>query len=149
MNQPATFPATGTPVYARGNPPTAAQLFHLMCWVQGGYYLATGLWPLFNIESFQAVTGPKTDLWLVRTVGVLVAAVALALLVAAWRPPSPEAAVLAAAAALGLTAIDVVYVFHRVIGPIYLLDAAAEIALVVGWMWVAARRTNERDVGRL
>ena len=35
-------------------------------------YLATGLWPLFNIESFQQVTGPKTDLWLVRTVGVLV-----------------------------------------------------------------------------
>jgi hypothetical protein len=41
---------------------------------QGVYYLLTGVWPLPSIGSFQRVTGPKTDLWLVRTVGVLVAA---------------------------------------------------------------------------
>ena len=36
---------------------------------------ATGIWPLLDIESFQDVTGSKTDLWLVRTVGVLVAVI--------------------------------------------------------------------------
>lgn len=30
--------------------------------VQGTFYLATGIWPLVHIESFVAVTGPKTDL---------------------------------------------------------------------------------------
>jgi hypothetical protein len=42
---------------------------------QAAYYLMTGLWPLFHRRSFEAVTGPKTDYWLVRTVGVLVAAI--------------------------------------------------------------------------
>jgi len=28
---------------------------------QGLYFLATGLWPLVDVGSFQAVTGPKTE----------------------------------------------------------------------------------------
>src|SRR5437879_6174180 len=32
---------------------------------QGLYFLLTGLWQLLSISSFQAVTGPKHDLWLV------------------------------------------------------------------------------------
>jgi hypothetical protein len=40
--------------------------------VQGLYFLMTGLWPLVSIGTFQHVTGPKIDLWLVNTVGVLV-----------------------------------------------------------------------------
>jgi hypothetical protein len=53
----------------------------MLLWVQGAYYLATGIWPLVSVETFQWVTGPKTDHlpsgyeadhWLVMTVGVLV-----------------------------------------------------------------------------
>lgn len=40
---------------------------------QGLYFLVTGIWPLVHIKSFQWVTGPKVDLWLVKTVGVLIA----------------------------------------------------------------------------
>ena len=32
-----------------------------LCWVQGAYFLVTGVWPLVSIRSFQAVTGKKTD----------------------------------------------------------------------------------------
>src|SRR5947209_20610107 len=32
-----------------------------LLWLQGAYYLATGGWPLISIETFQAVTGKKTD----------------------------------------------------------------------------------------
>ena len=39
---------------------------------QAIYYIATGVWSLVGIRSFQAVTGPKIDTWLVKTVGVLV-----------------------------------------------------------------------------
>jgi hypothetical protein len=118
-------------------------LFAALGWVQGGYYLLAGLWPLVSIRTFQAVTGPKTDNWtgragdhwLVNAVAVLVVAVGAALLVAAARGrPSPEVVVLAVAAILGLTGIDVVYVARRVIPPIYLLDAVAEAALLVGWV---------------
>jgi hypothetical protein len=37
--------------------------------LQALYYLATGLWPLVHLPSFEAVTGPKTDDWLVHMVG--------------------------------------------------------------------------------
>src|SRR5262249_58397910 len=64
-----------------------------------------------NIDAFQLVTGPKTDLWLVRMVGVLVAAIGVILLLAAWRrQTAAEVAVLAVASAATLAAIDVIYV---------------------------------------
>ena len=100
---------------------------------QGAYYLATGLWPLVSMRSFERVTGPKTDKWLVKTVGVLVAAIGSALLVAAKRnnQPSAEARLLAASSAAGLALIDIVYVTKRRIAPVYLLDALSEFALLV------------------
>src|SRR5437588_7064962 len=83
------------------SPPRVAApstLFPALLWVQGLYYLVTGAWPLVSIETFQMVTGPKTDHWLVVTVGVLITAIAVALLVAAWRRRNPpEIAVLAIA----------------------------------------------------
>jgi hypothetical protein len=102
---------------------------------QGLYYLITGVWPLVSIETFEYVTGPKTDDWLVMTVGVLVTAIAIALLAAWWRKTEPlEIAILAIASAIGLTAIDVIYVARKVILPIYLVDAAVECVLIAGWI---------------
>lgn len=102
--------------------------------VQGAYFLLTGLWPLFGIDSFQAVTGPKFDLWLVYTVGVVVAAIGLALLVAAATGRiTPEVGVLALGSAAGLAGIDLVFVSRGVISWVYLLDAAAEAALIGWW----------------
>jgi len=119
---------------------------YYLLWTQGIYYGLTGLWPLVSIETFQFVTGRKTDHlptgheadhWLVMTVGVLVTAVSLALLTGAWRRVvSPEIAVLGIAAALGLTAIDVLYVGRGVIRPVYLVDAGLEVVLVLMWAGV-------------
>jgi hypothetical protein len=72
----------------------ASGLAAALLWVQGAYFLLTGVWPLVSIRSFQWVTGPKTDHvhtgreadhWLVMTVGVLVTSVAVTLLTAAFR----------------------------------------------------------------
>ena len=125
-----------------------------LLWTQGGYFLLTGVWPLVSIESFQRVTGRKTDHlvtgdendhWLVMTVGVLVTAIAVTLLLAAWRRAySLEVAALAIGSALGLTAIDVIYVARRAISPIYLADAALEVTLIVVWIVVLVR--NERPL---
>jgi len=41
------------------------------------------LWPLLYFESFQKVTGRKTDVWLVKTIAGLVIAIGASLLVAA------------------------------------------------------------------
>jgi hypothetical protein len=114
------------------------------CWVQGIYYLSTGVWPLVSIETFQAVSGNKTDNlptgheadhWLVNTVAVLIAADSIVLLFAAWHKQVPsEVAILALGAAAGLTAIDVVYVLRGVIAPIYLADAAMEVPFILLWV---------------
>jgi hypothetical protein len=103
------------------------------------------------MDTFQLVTGPKTDHlptgrkgdhWLVNTVAVLVIAVGLALLSAARRRPSSEMVVLAEGSSIGLMAIDVFYVVRQVIPPIYLVDAGLQAVLLAGWVWVAWRLPN-------
>ena len=110
---------------------------------QAVFYILTGAWPLVSMRSFEAVTGPKTDRWLVKTAGVLIAVIGAALLRGAVRGPvTPELRLLGVGSALGLTGIDVVYVWRRRIARIYLLDALAEIGLVV-W-WALASRSDAR-----
>lgn len=102
--------------------------------IQGGYFLLTGVWPLFSINTFMAVTGPKTDLWLVKTVGAVLAVIGAALITAgAEEEVTPAIALLAAGSAAALAAVDVVYASRRIISRIYLADAAAEAALIICW----------------
>src|SRR5204863_6893437 len=118
-------------------------------WVQTSYFLVTGLWPLISIRTFIRVTGQKTDHlltareadhWLVMTAGVLITSIALSLLSSAWkRRAAAETITVAIGAAIGLTAIDIVYVYRGVIQPIYLLDAAIEIVLLMAWAVVLLR----------
>ena len=48
-----------------------------VAWIYSIYFMLTGIWPVVHMPSFIAVTGPKTDLWLVRTVGLLIAGIGL------------------------------------------------------------------------
>jgi uncharacterized membrane protein len=102
--------------------------------LQGLYFVVTGIWPLVSLGTFEAVTGPKTDDWLVQTVGALIAVLGATFLLAAVRRRCPpEVVFLAAGSALALAAVDVIFVSQRVIPPIYLADAGAEIVLVTVW----------------
>jgi hypothetical protein len=103
--------------------------------IQAIYFIATGVWPILHIRSFMAVTGPKTDLWLVKTVGVLVTVIGIVIGIAAMHENvSREVFILAVGGAAALTAIDVIYVLKRVIDKIYLLDAIAEVVLIAAWL---------------
>ncbi|HUG15084.1 MAG TPA: hypothetical protein VMM78_08695 [Thermomicrobiales bacterium] len=90
---------------------------------QAVYYVATGEWSLVHRRSFEAITGPKIDYWLVRTVGVLVMAAGASIGIAA-----------------GLAAIGAVYPIRGRISKIYLLDVVAEAALIAMWVKALARR---------
>ncbi|MDP9375197.1 MAG: hypothetical protein M3Q65_22650 [Chloroflexota bacterium] len=117
-----------------GRTPGAAPLGAPLALVQGVYYLVTGIWPLVSIGTFQKVTGPKVDLWLVKTAGVLITAIGAALVSAGVRKQlAVEIPLLAVGSAAGLTGIEVVYVARKRISPVYLLDAAAEVVLILGW----------------
>ena len=101
---------------------------------QGAFYVATGVWPIVSLRTFEAVTGPKADGWLVKTAGVLITAIGAGLTTAGLRGRvTPDMKLIAVGAAAGLTAIDVVYVARRRIARVYLLDALAEVGLIGAW----------------
>ncbi|MFB9862657.1 hypothetical protein [Rufibacter immobilis] len=109
----------------------------ILLMAQGGYFLLTGIWPLLHMPSFLAVTGPKNEVWLVVTVGLLILVIGATLLTAALqrqRERSPE--LLGFFSALSMGAVDVRYALHDVILDVYLLDAVAEFLLVLAWVWV-------------
>ncbi|WP_156027030.1 hypothetical protein [Sporocytophaga myxococcoides] len=109
----------------------------LLLWMQGGYFFITGVWPLVHIYSFMVVSGPKYDIWLVKTVGVLITAISLGLLASAiLRKADVPIMIIAFGSALGLLFIDVLYVLKNVIAEIYLADAFAEILILISWLVV-------------
>lgn len=129
------------------------RMFTGLCWLQGTYYFLTGVWPIVSVRSFKWVTGEKTDNaitgleadhWLLMTVSLLITAIAITLLVGAWRKTQAvELGVLAVGAAVSLTIIDVIYTWRGVILPIYLLDAVLELPLIAAWSFLIARRSFE------
>jgi len=100
---------------------------------QGLFYVLTGVWPMVHYRSFERVTGPKVDDWLVKTVGGLIAAIGVALLVGAKEPRSRVLRMLGVGSAVALGAADVWYASRGRISRIYLADAAAEAAIVALW----------------
>jgi hypothetical protein len=108
--------------------------------LQGLFFLAFGVWPLLHLRSFLAVTGRKTDLWLVQTCGALIAVAGLSLLAAArHRRVFGEWKFFAALFSFALGASDVVFHLHGDIPRIYLADAAIEFCFVLGWIALARR----------
>ena len=119
------------------------RLATVLLWGQGLYYFVTGVWPLVSISTFEMITGPKTEDWLVQTVGALIVVIAITLLTSAWKRRSPPEVVLLAVGSAGaLTAVDVVFVARGMIPPIYLLDAAAEVVLIAAWAWALFRGSH-------
>jgi hypothetical protein len=99
--------------------------------VQGAYYLATGIWPVLNRRSFEAVSGKKRDFWLVRTVGAITAAAGLSITIASRRNESTaEMAALKLGTALGFAAIDLTYGLRRCISAVYLLDGGVQTMFI-------------------
>ncbi|MGE5926145.1 MAG: hypothetical protein ACM357_02240 [Gemmatimonadota bacterium] len=110
---------------------------------QSVYYVVTGLWPIVHLGSFEAITGPKVDDWLVKMVGLLAATIGVTLGVAVrHRRWTAEVRTLAILSALSFAAIDLRYALTGRISPIYLADAAIEIgiAALLGAAFLLARR---------
>jgi hypothetical protein len=103
---------------------------------QAAYFVVTGVWPMVDLDTFQSITGPKPEGWLVKTLGGLITAVGVALWIAAdAEEPSREATALGAGSAAALGASDLWYGgIRRRISPVYLVDAAAQAALLYGWV---------------
>lgn len=109
--------------------------------VQGVFNVLNGLWPLVHIRSFEAVFGPKTDKWLVRTVGGLLLVNGIAQLLAGRAGAQVQHAKrLGMGTAATLTAVDLIYVGNGTLSKMYLLDAAAELLWITLWRRARSRR---------
>jgi hypothetical protein len=119
----------------RSEAQAGAPLLSIVSVIQGFYYVLTGVWPLLSRRTFERVTGPKSDFWLVQTVGVVVAVAGVVLMMAGIRKRiMPEIGVLAVGNAAGLAGIDLVYSSKGRISPVYAVEATAEFALMVPWL---------------
>jgi len=108
------------------------------------YYLASGLWPLLNYQSFERVTGARQEAWQVQTVGGLVAVIGVALLVARSRRLTPDVVVLAVGSALALAIGDLAHSSGPRHPWVYALEAGIEFAIAALWIvgWRRAKRPH-------
>jgi hypothetical protein len=109
----------------------------LMARAHGAFNLAGGLWPLAHLRSFEAVFGAKADRWLEYTVAGLMTSIGYE----QWRSGTSQewrhARRLGLASAGTLLTIDLIYSPRGRIKWTYLIDAAAEATLIVGWLAAA------------
>lgn len=125
--------------------PQPSDLAPVLALLQGAFFAVTGIWPLISPGTFQKVTGPKVDFWLVKTVGILIAVIGSALMLdGGKRRVTSSTRLLAVGSSLGLAAIDVYYAGVRRISPVYLLDAVVELALVGAWIVTGRGQNSER-----
>jgi hypothetical protein len=113
------------------------KLVRIILSAQGFYTLLTALWPLVHIESFMFVTGPKTDIWLVKTVGALLIPIALTLVYYLYNSSDLRPAIiLGSTTAVAFIAVDFYYALNDVISDIYLLDGAVEVLFLICWIYI-------------
>ena len=109
-------------------------------WVQSVYYVLSGALPLVSMNVFVAITGPKTDFWLVKMVAMLAIVIGIALGLAAKRNRfSTQTMVLAAGSAVAFATTDVFYSAVGRISRIYLADAAIEAVLILVYCFGGTR----------
>lgn len=103
--------------------------------VHGAFYVATGLWPLVHYRSFEKVTGPRADRWLVKTFGAVIAAVGVSLLLGGFRRARRRALKpVGTGVSLATGLANLLYAGRGRISPVYLTDAVAEAALFGAWL---------------
>jgi hypothetical protein len=108
--------------------------FKLLIFIQSGYYLLTALWAIVDINSFMTVTGPKTDIWLVKTTAAMIITISLTLGSYLFMQGNKfPAIILGSISAFSFVIIDFYYVAENVISNIYVLDGIFESILLIGW----------------
>ncbi|SFN41891.1 hypothetical protein SAMN05421594_2707 [Chryseobacterium oleae] len=104
------------------------------------YYFLTALWPLIHIESFLTVTGKKTDIWLVKTVGIILLPYCLLLIYLTFSSKKNFVMVLTLMlGCLGLLFVDLYYYFRNIIKWVYLIDGFFQLLFFTYWTFYIAR----------
>jgi hypothetical protein len=112
------------------------------------YMVVTAMWPIVDIQSFMLITGYKTDLWLVKTVSLLLLTNGLVIGSSLFLKDNYRiVALLGFLSAVVLFSVDVYYVSRQVIFDICLGDAVAESIIAALWIygyWKFAAEASEK-----
>ena len=111
------------------------KLYRLTLWSQGIYTFITAIWPIVDIESFMFVSGYKTDVWLVKTVSILLLAISICLITnTSSNHPHLPIIILALLVAVGMAYVDFYYSLNGTISKIYMADGLVEILFIISWL---------------
>jgi len=117
------------------------RVFQLLVIVQSIYTLITAVWPIIHIESFMEVTGGKTDVWLVKTVGALLIPVSACLMAYLFiNTDRRPAMILGGLSSIAFICVDFYYSLTDVICDIYMADGYLQIIFLCGWVYIALKR---------
>jgi hypothetical protein len=109
--------------------------------IQSFYTLVTALWAIIDIHSFMMVTGPKTDIWLVKTVSVLLLAIASVFIYGLLKVSDPlPVIILAITSSAGLAVVDFYYTSSGTIKWVYSIDGILQVIFIVIWLILLFQR---------
>jgi hypothetical protein len=95
------------------------------------------VWPIIDIESFMLVTGYKTDVWLVKTVGAILISISLCMATHLFiRTDHVPVVVLCIASSIAFISIDFYYTLNDTISDIYIADGALQIFFLIAWIYL-------------
>jgi len=109
--------------------------------LNGAYLGLTGLWALIDLQSFIMVTGPKSDIWLVKSLSLMFICIGIAFLLAYYfLENSLPMIILGFSVALALLGIDLYYSMNEIIPKVYLIDGFIQLLFLMGWIMILRRR---------
>ena len=111
----------------------------LLLIVHGLYLLIGGGWPLVHWKSFEAVTGPKLDEFLVHTVALLLILVGNILLGQRRTAVERSAVQLAMGTSLILGTVAIVSAAGGWVWKVYFIDGTIHLLFVLAWAFLLLR----------
>ena len=109
---------------------------------QGMYIFLTAVWPLVDIKSFMLITGPKTDIWLVKTVAVSLICISLLFLLSSRMGEELRVSFTAFVFSFGFAYIDFYYTLNNTIKWVYALDGIVESLFGLLWLYFLFTRAK-------
>ena len=110
-------------------------LLYVLGFIHALYFLATGLWPVLDINSFVFFTGAETDIWMAKALGLLMSIIGLLLISAIIRNKLiMELIMLIIFSAFAIAGVEFYYGWNDMIPEIFLLDSTVEFFFILCWI---------------
>ena len=127
---PVLDPAIEAGVRATESPGDAQPALRM---AQGAYYIASGLWPMLHVRSYEAATGTRSP-GPEQAIGGVVAAVGAALLVGGGIGASPRMRGLGIGAAVALGLGGAYLLARRRVSAVNVIDALMQLGFAAAWL---------------